>query len=187
MLVTGLDTETTGLRQEDGHRIVEIGLLTYELETQQLVDRYVTRINPERAIDADAQRVHGISNDMVLHCPKWEEVASDVEHELMKSDLIVIHNAKFDAPFVTAELERVGITLPATLPALDTLNARWATFDGKSPKLGELCRALGVPYDADAAHAAEYDIDRMMQCFFRGHARGFFPLDRVHPFAYWPR
>jgi len=61
----------------------------------------------------------------------------------------------------------------------DTMTeGRWATPDGKLPKLQELCFALEVEYDTNKAHAAEYDVDVMMECLWKGIDCGFFTLPK---------
>ena len=63
-----LDTETTGLRTEDGHRVIEIGCV--ELINRRLTGNHFHQyINPEREIDAGAQAVHGITNDFLQDKP----------------------------------------------------------------------------------------------------------------------
>lgn len=178
MRIIALDTETTGLEQEKGHRIIEICLLTYDYETQALVDKYVQRINPERAIDPAAQAVHGIAYTDLVSCPKWEDVAGDIAARLSTADFLVAHNMGFDGPFIAAELLRVGATPPNIASVCTMENARWACPDGKLPRLGELCFALGVDYDPAKAHGAEYDVTVMMDCFFRGLNRGFYQLPK---------
>lgn len=176
--ITGLDTETTGLKQEEGHRIIEIAMLTYRYATREVVDKLVLRINPERPIDPGAQAVHGISFGELVDCPTWKDVAEQVSAFMARSDVLVAHNAGFDMPFIVNELLRVGVDVP-DVEVFDTLDARWATPLGKKPNLGELCFALDVPYDKSEAHAAEYDVAVMMQSFFKGVDLGFFKLDKV--------
>lgn len=174
MLITGLDTETTGLEQAEGHRIIEIALLTYDLASRKLVDKYVQRIDPERAISAKAQEVHGIAYGELVGMPKWDDVAPIVVDRLKDTTLAIAHNMDFDGPFIGMELVRVGQPVPTFDTFCTMKNGRGATFDGKSPKLLELCFALGVAYDKAKAHAADYDVEVMMECFWRGLDRGFF-------------
>lgn len=174
MLITGLDTETTGLDPADGHRIIEIACLTYDSATRKLVDRYVQRIDPERPIQPKAQEVHGISYAELVGQPKWEAVAPEVHKRMQAADMMVAHNMAFDGPFVGMELMRIGMTLPILETFCTMENGRWACADGKYPRLQELCFALGVTYDLAKAHAADYDVEVAMQCFWRGLDRGFY-------------
>jgi len=180
MIVTGLDIETTGLEQEKGHRIIEVAASLYELESQKLLGKFVQRINPQRSIDPGAQAVHGISFDMVSDCPIWEEVAPKLVKVMQKSQIIIAHNGEwFDLPFIAGELLRIGVAVP-NVASFDTmLYGRWATPMGKLPNLRELCFACGVEYDTEKAHAADYDVDVMMQSFFHGYSKGFFIMPRV--------
>lgn len=178
MKIVGLDTETTGLEQEKGHRIIEIAMLTYDFESQTLLDRYVQRIDPERSIDPGAQAAHGITYAELVGQPKWEDVAKEIADRLSTADLLVAHNMGFDGPFIAAELHRVGLEVPDVHSLCTMENARWACPDGKLPRLGELCFALGVDYDPAKAHGADYDTTVMMDCFFRGIARGFYQLPK---------
>lgn len=179
MRLIGLDTETTGLKQEDGHRIIEIAFLTYDLPTRKLEDVWIQRIDPERPIDAKAQEVHGIAYTDLVGCPKWDDIAAEVAARMSKADLLIAHNMGFDGPFIGGELIRVGQKVPDVHALCTMENARWACPDGKLPRLGELCFALGVDYDTSKAHGAEYDVQVMMECFFRGHARHFYRLPEI--------
>lgn len=175
MIVTGLDIETTGLDQAKGHRIIEICLISYNLETRQRKLVYNQRINPERSIDAAAQAVHGITLADLVACPKWPEIALPVHKIISMSHLLVAHNGNdFDFPFVGAELMRIGLELPNAKTFDTMVEGRWATPLGKLPTLQELCFACGVEYDPEQAHAAQYDVERMMECFFRAVDWGFF-------------
>jgi DNA polymerase-3 subunit epsilon len=173
MILIGTDIETTGLEWAEGHRIVEIALLIYQDE--QLAGKFVQRINPQRPIDPKAQAVHGISFEDVSACPTWDAIAPKVSRILGTGQLIVAHNGDgFDRPFIEHELRRVGQPVAST-PWQDTCkDARWATFFGKSPNLGELCFATGIEYDPSKAHGADYDVSVMMQAFFAARRQGFF-------------
>lgn len=176
--IGGADIETTGLNQEDGHRIVEICVSVYDLDSEKKVGTFLQRIHPQRTIDAKAQAIHGISLADLAGEPEWDAVAPKVQKLLEKCDVIVAHNGEdFDMPFIALELMRVGLEVP-NVEVLDTMKqARWATFNGKYPNLGELCLALDIPYEPEKAHSAEYDVDVMMQAFFEGRRQGFFKID----------
>lgn len=164
--ITGLDIETTGIGED--HRIIELCATAMTTSGKPVPEYSVNlRFNPKRAIDPKAQAVHHISLAELMSEPTWEEKASEIRELLAQSSLIVIHNAAFDAPFISRELARVG-QKPVLTPTYCTMRAsRWATFDGKVPRLGELCFALGVEYDASQAHGAEYDVAVMLECFKR--------------------
>jgi len=176
MKIAGLDTETTGLLNPE-HRIIEIYIGMWDFETRARERVLKTRIDPERTIAADAQRVHGISSADLVGMPKFKAVAPHIVAFLGDCDLIVAHNGdEFDLPFINMELERTGYS-KITTPSMDTmLLGRHATPNGKVPNLGELCFAYDVHYDPARAHAASYDVERMMDCFFKGVDWGWFKL-----------
>jgi DNA polymerase-3 subunit epsilon len=171
-----LDTETTGLKQEKGAKIIELALLTYDLTTRKLEDVWVQRFDPQQPIEPGAQAVHGISYEELVGCPIWEDTADEIVRRMSALDLAVAHNMGFDGPFIAGELIRVGRKVPDVYSLCTMENARWACPDGKMPRLGELCFALGVPYDTSKAHGAEYDCEVTAECFFRGLERGFYEL-----------
>lgn len=176
MRLIGLDTETTGLSQEKGAKIIEIALLTYDYHTRRLEDEWIQRFDPECPIDPDAQEVHGIAYTDLVGCPKWHDLSDEISRRMGAGDLLIAHNMAFDGPFIAGELLRVGAAVPDVHAFCTMENGRWACPDGKLPKLGELCFALGVDYDPSKAHGAGYDVSVMMDCFFRAQARGFFEL-----------
>lgn len=179
-IITGLDLETTGLSQENGHRIIEVAVYLYDLDSERLLGKYVQRINPKRNIDPKAQAVHGIGFEELSDCPDWEEVAPKINKIMQKSQIVVAHNGVgFDLPFIVGEFLRVGLPIPSDVLIFDTmLEGRWATAMGKNPNLGELCFACGVEYDPSQAHGAGYDVQVMMDSFFVGFKKGFFKIKK---------
>lgn len=175
MIIAGTDTETTGLLDAD-HRIIEAYVGLWRPNGEKIFS-YDQRIDPQRGISADAQRVHGITLADLVGKPNWDEVGPKLHKVLSKADLYVWHNGDgFDGPFLDMEFKRIGLSLPER-PTVDTmLNGVWATHDGKKPTLQELCFACGIEYDPLAAHAAAYDVDVMMQAFFLGVQWGYFDL-----------
>jgi len=181
-IVTIGDTETTGFSAAKGHRFVEVCFGMYDLETRRELRMFNVLINPLRDIPADASRVHGIFLEDLHNAPTWDKVAPLVNGVLNKSDVFVAHNTGFDAPFIGEELMRVGIT-PKDIPLFCTMeNGRWATANGKNPKLQELCWALDVDYDPAKAHRASYDVSRTAECLWKGIDLGYFklPVQGVH-------
>ena len=180
LVVAGLDLETTGLSQEDGHRIIEIGLSVYTTEDGKVFSKlgktWLQRINPMRTIDKKAQNVHGIAIEDLRGEPEWERVAVKVQKILSRVDLLVCHNVMFDAPFIGLELARAGYDVPNFDTFCTMENGRGATAMGSVPNLGALCWAMGVNYDSENAHAADYDIDVTMEAFIVGVNKGFFKV-----------
>ena len=178
MIIGGLDIETTGLEIGD-HRIIEVYIGLWKPDGTKIF-AFEQRIDPERSIAVDAQRVHGISSADLIGKPTWATVAPAVEKVLSKATHYVAHNgASFDMPFIKYELKRMKLELPDR-PLVDTMNEGiWACPDGKKPTLQELCFAMNEPYDPALAHAASYDVDRMMVSFFKGLNQGWFHLPQV--------
>ena len=100
-----LDTETTGLDPSDGHRVIEIGCV--EMINRRLTDRtFHVYINPERAIEAEAIEVHGITNEFLKDKPNFAGVAEEFIDFISGAEMIA-HNASFDLNFLEAELQRI--------------------------------------------------------------------------------
>ena len=174
MIYAGIDTETTGL-QIGEHRIIEVYCGLWK--DDKLIASINQRINPGRSISIESQRVHGITFADVSSCPVWEDVAPKLHKFLSSADVIIAHNGKeFDMPFINHEFERVGLNR-INKPIVDTmLEGRWAKPDGTIPNLGALCFACGVEYDTSSAHAASYDVEVMMECFFKAKEWGFIQI-----------
>ena len=172
----GIDIETTGFEPGE-HRIVEVYVGLWKLHNGQpkLITEFNGRINPQRGMPIDAQRVHKISANDLVGKPLFEHVANDIAAVMAKADVFVWHNGDdFDGPFLDYEFKRANLVMPKA-PTVDTMKSGvWATFDGKKPNLRELCFACDVPYDPALAHAADYDVHKMVECYFRGLEWGFF-------------
>jgi DNA polymerase III subunit epsilon len=182
MLISAVDTETTGLDPGD-HRIIEAFAGLYDTDTRKKVDQFYTLIDPQRSIPIESQRIHHITPAMLIGKPIWDFVAEDFRKFVRRGKLFVAHNADFDERFINYELQR--IKLPTlNLAKFDTmLQGRWATWNGAVPNLGALCFACGVDYDTTKAHGAEYDVDVMMQCFFKALDWGFITLPTIEETA----
>lgn len=179
LILAFADIETTGLKQEDGHRIIEIaiGLWRYQPDTgarSKVGSTWLQRIDPKRDIDPGAEAVHGISRASLVGCPVWEDVAPKLHKILSKTNVLLAHNIEFDGPFIVLELVRAGFSIPSFQTYCTMKNGRAATSMGKVPNLRELCWATGVDYDADAAHAADYDVECTEQAFWSGLDHGLF-------------
>lgn len=150
-----LDTETTGLDPNDGHRIVEIGCL-------ELVDRVWTGrtwqqyVNPERAMTDDAYRVHGISDADLADKPKFAEIAEEFL-AFVDGAPIVAHNAAFDMKFLNWELTSIGREPLPMDRVVDTLAIARKRFPGAANSLDALCRRFEVDNTDRTLHGALID------------------------------
>jgi DNA polymerase-3 subunit epsilon len=155
-----LDTETTGLEPEEGHRVIEIGCV-------ELVDRRLTRNNfhqylqPGREIDQGAVDVHGITNEFLRDKPRFEDIADDFLAYVGGTELI-IHNAPFDLGFLDYEL---GLWQP-TAPRLadlcvvtDTLVMARGLHPGQRNSLDALCKRYQVDNSQRDLHGALLDAE----------------------------
>ena len=100
-----LDTETTGLSPNDGHRIIEIACV--ELIDRKLTgNHYQVYINPERPVDQGAFKVHGIGDEFLKDKPKFSDII-DAFLDYVRDSELVIHNAAFDIGFLNAEIRKL--------------------------------------------------------------------------------
>ena len=98
-----LDTETTGLDPQEGHRIIEIGCI--ELNNRRLTDnRFHVYLNPEREIDENALEVHGLSQEFLKDKPLFRDIVDDFMNFIKETE-VIIHNAPFDVGFINHELD----------------------------------------------------------------------------------
>ncbi len=161
-----LDTETTGLATSQGHRIIEIGCL--ELVNRRLTGREYHRfLNPERAIDEGAERVHGISLADLEGQPRFADIADELIDFLRDSEL-VIHNAEFDVGFLEHELAlmkhpRASITEHATV--LDTLQLARKLHPGQRNSLDALCKRYSVDASRREVHGALIDAELLAHVY----------------------
>jgi len=152
-----LDTETTGLDPQEGHRIIEIGCV--ELVNRRATGNdYHTYLNPERDIDAGAVAVHGLTNADLADRPLFAEVADDLLTYLQGAELI-IHNAAFDVGFINHELSRSGrdATLEASCRVVDTLTMARERHPGQKNSLDALCKRYEIDNSGRALHGALLD------------------------------
>ena len=152
-----LDTETTGLDPRQGHRLIEFAAV--ELSDLMPTGRHFhCYINPERDIDPEAQRVHGISRDFLLDKPVFAapEVAAALLAFLGDAPLIA-HNAAFDRGFLNHELERAGWPgLPETR-WIDSLMLAQKAFPGAYNSLDALCKRFKISLADRQKHGALVD------------------------------
>jgi DNA polymerase-3 subunit epsilon len=149
-----LDTETTGLDHRD-HRVIEIGCL--EVEDYIPTGRtFYKLINPDRPIDPDAERVHGIGAAMLADKPRFAEVCDELL-AFIGDALVVAHNAAFDRGFINAELKRVGRDATPDHQWVCTYQLAQKRFPGMYNSLDALCRRYRVSLSEREKHGALID------------------------------
>ena len=158
-----LDTETTGLSPDEGHRIIEIGALELinHMPTGKQLHLY---IKPEREIDEAAEKVHGISNTFLEDKPVFADIAQEFL-DFIQDDVMVIHNASFDMGFINAELKRLGHAPLPDSRALDTLMMARRKFPGAQASLDALCRRFDVDNTHRDLHGALIDADLLAEVY----------------------
>ena len=163
-----LDTETTGLDPNDGHRVIEIGCI--ELVNRRLTDRtFHVYINPEREIDQEAIAVHGITNEFLADKPNFSGIADEFIEFVRDAELIA-HNAPFDVSFLEAELERIPgapsiFSLMHGGAAVDTLSMAKEKRPGKRNSLDALCRDYKVDASERTLHGALLDAELLTRVY----------------------
>lgn len=154
-----LDTETTGIGHELGHRIIEIGCI--ELVDRKLTgNHYHIYLNPQREVEEEAFRVHGISNEFLQDKPLFREIAPQLVEFIQDSELI-IHNAPFDVGFLNAELR--GAKWPKKIEEhckiFDTLIYAREKHPGQRNSLDALCKRYEVDNSNRQFHGALLDAE----------------------------
>jgi DNA polymerase-3 subunit epsilon len=151
-----LDTETTGLVPEEGHRIIEVACL--ELHGRRATGRHFHRyVNPERDIDIGATQVHGLTAADLADKPRFAEIVDELLEFLEGSELL-IHNAAFDVGFLNSELSRIGKPkLDAVCRVSCTLAMAREIHPGKRNSLDALCERYAVDNARRTLHGALLD------------------------------
>ena len=153
-----LDTETTGLEVEQGHRIIEVGAVT--LEDRKRTDlHFHSYLNPQRSIDEEAEKVHGLSMERLANEPEFSEIAESFL-EFVEGNVLVIHNAGFDIGFLNAELKRASSNYPALEEICqieDTLVMARSKFPGQRNSLDALANRFEISGYDRSFHGALLD------------------------------
>jgi len=155
-----LDTETTGLDPNEGHRIIEVGCV--ELIDRKLTEnRFHVYINPDREIEEGAIEVHGITNQFLEDKPHYEDISDDLFRYLKGAELI-IHNAPFDVGFLNAEFKRLNAAwagLGIHCKITDTLQMARKMHPGQKNNLDALCKRYYVDNSRRELHGALLDAE----------------------------
>ena len=152
-----LDTETTGLDVEQGHRIIEIGCV--ELKNRRPTGSNFHRyVNPGREIDPGAVQVHGITSEFLADKPQFSVIEQELWGYLEGAELI-IHNAPFDVGFLNREFLRAGRTqrLDEICAITDTVAMARRLHPGQKVNLDALCKRYSVDNSNRDFHGALLD------------------------------
>lgn len=158
-----LDTETTGLDPEKGHRIVEIGCVEMfdRLRTGRHVQFY---LNPQRDMPEEARAVHGLSSEFLADKPLFSEVVEEFL-EFIGDSPLVIHNAGFDMKFLNYELKLLGFPPIAFTRAVDTVTMARRKFPGSPASLDALCKRFTIDLSTRTKHGALLDAELLADVY----------------------
>ncbi|HWA03696.1 MAG TPA: DNA polymerase III subunit epsilon [Rhizomicrobium sp.] len=158
-----LDTETTGLDPNDGHRVIDIGCV-------ELMDHFPTGrtfqcyLNPERDVPPEVQKVHGITTEFLADKPLFAAVVDEFL-EFIGDAPLVIHNAGFDLKFLNAELHRLRRPPIPLARAIDTIEIAKSKLPGARYSLDELCRRFNIDLASRTLHGALLDSQLTAQLY----------------------
>jgi len=155
-----LDTETTGLDPQQGHRVIEIGCV--EIQNRRLTGRHFHQyLNPDREIDEAAIEVHGITSQFLADKPRFGQVEANFL-EFVSGAELVIHNAPFDIGFLDHELKLSGSgqgKMANFCAILDSLLLARDKHPGQRNNLDALCKRYGVDNTQRDLHGALLDAE----------------------------
>ena len=159
-----LDTETTGIRPEEGHRIIEVGAV-------QILNREITNtefhkyVQPNRPV-GDSVNIHGITDKFLINKPQFDKISNDLL-SFIKGATLIIHNAPFDLGFLNNELKINGIDkkIEDICQVIDTLELSKEQRPGTMHNLDALCRRFGVDTSARTRHGALLDAQILAQVY----------------------
>jgi DNA polymerase-3 subunit epsilon len=157
-----LDTETTGLDPQAGHRVVEVGCIEL-FNTMATGKTFHAYFNPEMVMPTGAQDVHGLTDEFLSGKPLFAERVEEFL-EFIGDAQLVIHNAQFDMGFLNAELERAG--KPRLVNAhVDTVSMARRKFPGQRASLDALCERFGIDNSSRTKHGALLDSELLAEVY----------------------
>ncbi len=153
-----LDIETTGGKfNEEG--ITEIAIHKYD--GHQIVDQFISLVNPEREIQEFVVKLTGINSKMLRNAPKFHEIAKRII-EITEGCIIIAHNASFDYRILRTEYNRLGFDFQRNTLCTVALSKKLIP-EAPSHSLGKLCRFIGIPMSD--RHRANGDALATIQLF----------------------
>ena len=158
-----LDTETTGLSFQEGHKIVEIACI----ETKDLIPTnkiFHKLINPERDVPEEAFKIHGFSKEFLSTKKTFDEIAEEFLN-FIKGKKIIIHNANFDLGFLNNELSKNKKKKINKIEVIDSLQIARNKFPGTSNSLDALCKRFNIDLSKRTKHNALLDCELLREVY----------------------
>ena len=158
-----LDTETTGLSFNEGHKIVEIACI----ETQDLIPTskiFHKLLNPKRNVPQEAYNIHGFSEDFLKDKDTFDKIADEFLN-FIDGKKIIIHNASFDLGFLNGELASIKKKLIDKAETIDSLAVARNKFPGTSNSLDSLCKRFNIDLSKRAKHNALLDCELLREVY----------------------
>ena len=158
-----LDTETTGLSVEEGHRIVEIGCV----ELNDLIptsNKFHYYLNPGKKVSKEALKIHGYTDDFLSDKKKFKEIVHEFL-EFIKGKRLIIHNAEFDLSHLNNELELIGKNKIEKQNIVDTLELARNKFPGSGISLDALCKRYRIDNSKREKHTALIDCELLTKVY----------------------
>ena len=158
-----LDTETTGLSPNDGHKIVEIACIeTIDLISTNKV--FHKMINPQREVPEGAYKIHGFSTEFLKDKKIFDKIADEFI-EFIGDKKIIIHNASFDLGFLNYELKLIRKKEIKKNNIVDSLEIARRKFPGSSNSLDALCRRFRIDLSRRVKHNALLDCELLREVY----------------------
>ncbi|MBT91803.1 MAG: DNA polymerase III subunit epsilon [Candidatus Pelagibacter bacterium] len=158
-----LDTETTGLSAEEGHRIVEIGCV----ELNDLIptsNKFHYYLNPGKKVSEKALKIHGYTDDFLSDKKKFKEIVHEFL-EFIKGKRLIIHNAEFDLSHLNNELKLIGKNKIEKQNIVDTLELARNKFPGSGISLDALCKRYRIDNSKRKKHTALIDCELLTKVY----------------------
>ena len=157
-----LDTETTGISVNEGHRIVEIGCI----EMENLIptkNKFHCYLNPERKVSEKALEIHGYTDEFLLKQKKFSQIQDDFL-KFIDGKRLIIHNAEFDLAHLNNELALSGKNKIEN-EIIDTLTLARDKFPGSPVNLDALCKRFRIDNSRRKHHTALIDCDLLAKVY----------------------
>jgi DNA polymerase III subunit epsilon len=158
-----LDTETTGLSFNDGHKVVEIACV----ETKDLIPTnkiFHKLIDPKRDMPEEAFKIHGFSREFLNDKETFDQIADEFL-DFIRGKKLIIHNANFDLSFLNSELDAIKKELIDKMSVIDSLEVARNKFPGTSNSLDALCKRFNIDISRRTKHNALLDCELLREVY----------------------